>query len=104
MSWTETWRRAEVVENRPVARGTQLSTLRLPDDLPFPFEPGHVVALRMATPTGVHRHPYTVCGAEESTRELTFVYRVTKEGFFNWNAEPDAARVSALAEDLRRWL
>lgn len=80
MTWTETWRRAEVVANRAVARGTQLTTLRLPDDLPFPFEPGHVVALRLETPTGLHRHPYTVCGGEVARRELTFVYRVIPEG------------------------
>lgn len=80
MNWTEAWRRAEVVANRAVARGTQLTALRLPDDLPFPFEPGHVVALRMETPTGVHRHPYTVCGSDEGARMLTFVYRVIPEG------------------------
>jgi NAD(P)H-flavin reductase len=80
MNWTEAWRRAEVVENRAVARGTQLTTLRLPDDLPFPFEPGHVVALRMATPSGLHRHPYTVCGADAAARRLTFVYRVIPDG------------------------
>ncbi|HJV23635.1 MAG TPA: FAD-binding oxidoreductase [Holophagaceae bacterium] len=80
MTWTDTWRRAEVVGQRAVARGTQLTTLRLPDELPFPFEPGHVVALRMPTPTGLHRHPYTVCGSEAGARELTFVYRVIPEG------------------------
>lgn len=46
MTWTETWRRAEVVGPRAVARGTQLTTQQLPDDLPFPFAPGPVVALR----------------------------------------------------------
>ncbi len=80
MTWTDIWRRAEVIGQRAVARGTQLTTLRLPDELPFPFEPGHVVALRMPTPTGVHRHPYTVCGSEAEARELTFVYRVIPEG------------------------
>ncbi len=80
MTWIDTWRWAEVTTNRPVARGTQLTTLRLPDDLPFPFEPGHVVALRMATPTGTHRHPYTVCDSDAGARELSFVYRVIPEG------------------------
>ncbi len=78
--WTSSWRRAEVVENRPVARGTQLTALRLPDNLPFPFAPGHVVALRLMTPAGLHRHPYTVCGADEANRVLTFIYRVIPEG------------------------
>ncbi|HJV90696.1 MAG TPA: hypothetical protein VJ623_10355 [Holophagaceae bacterium] len=80
MTWTDAWRRAEVTHQRAAARGTQLTTLRLPDDLPFPFEPGHVVALRLETPTGLHRHPYTVCGSDPTTRELTFLYRVIPEG------------------------
>ncbi|HJW33029.1 MAG TPA: hypothetical protein VJ505_06640 [Holophagaceae bacterium] len=80
MTWTETWRKVFVAANRPVARGTQLTTLRVPDDLPFPFEPGHVVALRMETPTGLHRHPYTVSGSNADRRELSFVYRVILEG------------------------
>lgn len=80
MTWTEVWRRAEVVAQRAVARGTQLSTVRLPDDLPFPFEAGHVVALRMETPSGLHRHPYTICEADAAARSLGFVYRVIPEG------------------------
>lgn len=80
MSWTEAWRKAEVVDQRAVARGTQLTTLRLPDDLPFPFEPGHVVALRMETPAGLVRHPYTVCAADPEARILSFVYRVIPGG------------------------
>jgi NAD(P)H-flavin reductase len=80
MAWMELWRSARVVENRAVARGTQLTSFVLPDDLPFPFEPGHVVVLRLHTPSGLHRHPYTVCGADASRRQLTFVYRVIPEG------------------------
>ncbi len=80
MTWTEAWRPAEVVAQRPVARGTQLTVLRLLDELPFPFEPGHVIALRLPTPTGLHRHPYTVCGSDAATRQLSFVYRVIPEG------------------------
>ena len=80
MTWTEAWRPAHVVAQRPVARGTQLTRVAVPDALPFPFEPGHVITLRLETPTGLHRHPYTVCGADPATRTLTLVYRVIPEG------------------------
>ncbi|MFN8011695.1 MAG: FAD-binding oxidoreductase [Holophagaceae bacterium] len=79
-AWTQAWRRAEVRTQRAVARGTQLTEVALPDDLPFPFEPGHVVSLRAATPAGTVRHPYTVSGADPSTRRLAFVYRVIPGG------------------------
>ena len=64
MTWTETGRKAEALANRAEARGTQLTMVRVPDELPSPFEPGHGVVLRLAIPTGVHRHPCTVCRGE----------------------------------------
>ncbi|MBK8727575.1 MAG: hypothetical protein IPL96_16425 [Holophagaceae bacterium] len=79
-AWTQAWRKAVVRAQRPVARGTQLTEVELPDDLPFPFEPGHVVSLRMETPQGMVRHPYTVCGANPESRRLVFVYRVIPDG------------------------
>jgi len=79
-AWTQAWRRAEVRAQRSVARGTQLTEVGIPDDLPFPFEPGHVVSLRAATPAGVVRHPYTVSGADPSARSLALVYRVIPGG------------------------
>lgn len=79
-AWTQAWRRTEVRTQRAVARGTQWTEVTLPDDLPFPFEPGHVVSLRAATPAGVVRHPYTVSGADALARSLAFVYRVIPGG------------------------
>lgn len=78
--WTSAWRRAVVREQRAAARGTQLTVVELGDALPFPFEPGHVVALRLETPAGLMRHPYTVCMADEAARRLGFIYRVIPEG------------------------
>ncbi len=78
--WTEAWRRSEIIENRALARGTQLTTFRLPDDLPFPFEPGHVVALRADTPGGPVRHPYTLSFSDPEARSVGIVYRVIPGG------------------------
>lgn len=78
--WTQDWRKATIRAQRAVARGTQLTEVEVPDDLPFPFEPGHVVSLRAETPRGVVRHPYTVCGADPTSRRLIFVYRVIPDG------------------------
>ncbi|HJU83297.1 MAG TPA: FAD-dependent oxidoreductase [Holophagaceae bacterium] len=78
--WTQTWRQAEVQENLALARSTRLTRLRLPDDLPFPFEPGHVVALRAETDKGLIRHPYTLSFADPDSRTVGIVYRVIPDG------------------------
>jgi len=75
-AWTELWREAEVAENREVGRACRLLTLHVPDALPFPFEPGHVVVLRH----GEHRHPYTVALADPARRELGLVFRIIPGG------------------------
>ena len=59
-AWTQAWRQASVRVQRAVARGTQLTEVEVADDLPFPFEPGHVISLRAETSAGSVRHPYTV--------------------------------------------
>jgi len=74
--WTEAWRAAEVLENREVGRGCRLLRVGVPDALPFPFEPGHVVVLRHAA----HKHPYTVSLADPARRELGFLFRVIPQG------------------------
>jgi NAD(P)H-flavin reductase len=74
--WTEAWRNVEVTENREAGRGCRLLRLAAPDQLPFPFEPGHVVVLR----AGGHRHPYTVSWADPQRRELAFLIRVIPGG------------------------
>ncbi|HJU84758.1 MAG TPA: FAD-dependent oxidoreductase [Holophagaceae bacterium] len=80
VDWTQAWRRAEVRENRPLARGTRLTRFHLADDLPFPFEPGHVVALRAETDKGLVRHPYTLSFADPAARTVDIVYRVIPGG------------------------
>ena len=74
--WTEAWREAVVAGNREVGRGCRLLTLQVPDALPFPFEPGHVVVVRHVE----HRHPYTVSLADPARRELGLVFRVIPGG------------------------
>jgi CDP-4-dehydro-6-deoxyglucose reductase len=74
--WTEAWRSVELTGNREVGRGCRLLTLRVPDQLPFPFEPGHVLSLRH----GGHRHPYTVSQADPAARELGLLFRVIPGG------------------------
>ena len=74
--WTQTWRQAAVTGNREAGRGCRLLRLELPDDLPFPYEPGHVAVLRHAG----HRHPYTISRTEPALRSLDLLYRVIPGG------------------------
>ena len=74
--WTQAWREATVTDSREVGRGARLLELELPDALPFPFEPGHVVVLR----DGGHKHPYTVCSPDPARRRLTLLFRVVPGG------------------------
>ena len=76
--WTEAWWAVEVTENREVGRACRLLRLRVPDSLPFPFEPGHVVVLRH----GGHRHPYTIAQAAPARRELAILFRIIPGGTF----------------------
>jgi len=74
--WTQAWRPGQLVANRESGRGTRLLELELRDELPFPFEPGHVVVLRHAG----HRHPYTVSRARPERRALDLLLRVIPGG------------------------
>jgi len=74
--WTQAWRGAEVSGNREAGRGCRLLHLTVADDLPFPFEPGHVVVLRFSG----HRHPYTVSQADLAARTLGILFRVIPGG------------------------
>lgn len=85
--WTETWRQVELTGNREAGRGCRLITLAVPDPLPFPFEPGHVVVLRHAE----HKHPYTVCRADPARRELGLLFRVIAGGRMTPHLESAAA-------------
>ena len=74
--WTQAWRAATVTSSRAVGRGTCLLQLELVDDLPFPYQPGHVVVVRDQG----HRHPYTVCQADPARRRLGVLFRVVPGG------------------------
>jgi ferredoxin-NADP reductase len=74
--WTQAWRPGRLIANREAGRGCRLLELELPDDLPFPFEPGHVVSLRL----GGQRHPYTVSRVVPERRALGFLSRIIPGG------------------------
>jgi ferredoxin-NADP reductase len=74
--WTQIWRQALVTGNREVGRGCRLLQLELRDDLPFPYQPGHVALLRQEG----HRHPYTLSQVDPRRRGLGIVYRVIPGG------------------------
>jgi len=74
--WTQAWRQATVTGNREVGRGCRLLGLELRDQLPFPFEPGHVAVLRHLG----QRHPYTVSQVEPEARRVGMLYRVIPGG------------------------
>ena len=74
--WTQAWRQASVTGNREAGHRSRLLRLELRDDLPFPYEPGHVVALRHAT----LRHPYTLSQVDPEGRGLAILYRVIPGG------------------------
>ena len=85
--WTQIGRQALVVGNREVGRGCRLLHLELPDDLPFPFEPGHVAVLRHEG----HRHPYTLSQVDPGRRRVGILFRVIPGGRLTPLLEPLAA-------------
>ena len=85
--WTQIWRQATVVGNREAGRGCRLLHLDLPDDLPFPFEPGHVAVLRFLG----QRHPYTLAQVDPDRRRVGILYRVIPGGRLTPALEPLAA-------------
>lgn len=79
--WTPLWRTARIVENREVGHGSQMMSLRLDDEHPFPYEPGHVISLRVSNVEGtVLRHPYTVSMVFPGKRILELLFRVIPGG------------------------
>jgi ferredoxin-NADP reductase len=74
--WTQVWRQATVTGNRESGRGCRLLLLELRDQLPFPFQPGHVAVLRLDG----QRHPYTLSQADPAARSLALLFRVIPGG------------------------
>ena len=74
--WNQVWRAGWLTANREAGRGCRLLRLELPDDLPFPFEPGHVVSLRLDG----QRHPYTISRVLPERRGLVFLCRIIPGG------------------------
>ncbi len=79
--WTSTWRQARVAGNREVGRGSRMLALQLEDGHPFPYEPGHVVSLRVIKADGSYlRHPYTVSMVHPEVRVMELLFRVIPGG------------------------
>lgn len=79
-NWETVPRPASIVENRLLSRGTYWMGVQLEDDLPFPFKAGNVVSLHLQVAGKRYRHPYSVCAADEESRELGFLFRVVQGG------------------------
>jgi NAD(P)H-flavin reductase len=80
VSSTSFWRPARVIQNRPVANGSMWIQLEAIDELPAPFEPGHVLGLGLKQYQGYMRHAYTVSRADPETRRFEHLYRVIPGG------------------------
>ena len=78
---TRFWRRAQVVENRTMARGSVWLTLEATDDAPAAYEPGHVLGLALKNADGSFlRHAYTVSRGDPFRRRFSHLYRVILGG------------------------
>jgi len=80
VSSTSLWRPANVIENRQVANGSMWIKLEATDDLPAPFEPGHVLGLGLKYDEGTMRHAYTISRSDPATRRFEHLYRVIPGG------------------------
>jgi len=78
--WKDSWRRATVLANREFARGSRWLTLRADDEHPVPYEPGHVLALRLGEGREAMKHAYTVTWADAAQRTFSTIYRVIPTG------------------------
>ena len=80
LSSTSIWRPARVIENRQVANGSMWIKLEATDELPAPFEPGHVLGLGLKYDQGTMRHAYTVSRSDPGSRRFEHLYRVIPDG------------------------
>lgn len=78
--WQTIYRPCSVVENREIARGSRWIKLRVDDEHPVPYEPGHVLSLRMTQGEWQMRHAYTITWADAVERTFNIIYRVIPTG------------------------
>lgn len=78
--WQTIYRPCTVVENREIARGSRWIKLRVDDEHPVPYEPGHVLSLRMTQGEWQMRHAYTITWADADERTFNIIYRVIPSG------------------------
>ena len=78
--WQTIYRSCTVVENREIARGSRWIKLHADDEHPVPYEPGHVLSLRMTQGEWQMRHAYTITWADADERTFNIIYRVIPNG------------------------
>ena len=78
--WQTIYRPCTVVENREIARGSRWIKLHVDDEHPVPYEPGHVLSLRMTQGEWQIRHAYTITWADADERTFNIIYRVIPNG------------------------
>jgi NAD(P)H-flavin reductase len=82
ISWENDPRPVQIVENRLLARATCWISLKILDDKPILYHPGHVLALFVDVDGERLRHPYTVNAVDTGSREIGLLVRVIKGGVF----------------------
>lgn len=78
--WQTIYRPCRVIENREIARGSRWIKLHAEDQHPLPYEPGHVLSLRMTQGDWQMRHAYTITWANADERTFNIIYRVIPHG------------------------
>ena len=73
-------RRATIVENREIARGSRWLVLRPDDPEPLTYEPGNVLSLFIEQGGKNFRHAYTITHCDPAAHTFTLLYRVIPTG------------------------
>jgi NAD(P)H-flavin reductase len=77
------WRKAIIVENKSIARGSNWITLRAVDSYPVIYEPGNVISLGIPNQYGeMVTHPYTISVSDHQQSTFGHLYRIIPDGRF----------------------
>jgi NAD(P)H-flavin reductase len=82
-SMADGWRKALVIENKVVSRGSYWIKLKAVDNYSISYEPGNVLSLGLSNQFGeIVSHPYTVSKADIGKGIFEHLYRLIPEGKF----------------------
>ncbi len=80
---TEGWRKAVIVENKTIARGSKWIRLKAVDGYRITYEPGNVLSLGIPNQYGeIVSHPYTISKSDLEQGIFEHLYRVIPGGKF----------------------